>query len=106
MFRIEVDPQQGATMADAPALQAAFVRTQVAGARVLEQRRRPLAGSPASETMASAPFQGRPVLMDMIFTIHNGRCYTVTLMTTPQTAVADLKTFGGILSTLRWSRPQ
>lgn len=103
LFRVEVDPQRKATMRNAAAMQVAFVQQQVGGFHVLAQRQRKVAGSPASETAASGPFQGQPVIMDMIFTIHAGRIYTITLMTTPRTQRPDLKTFERILGTLRWS---
>ena len=105
LFRVEVDPQRKATMRNAEAMQALFIQRQVAGFRVLAQRRRPVAGSPASETAATGPFQGQPVIMDMIFTIHAGRIYTITLMTTPKTQRPDLKTFDHILASLQWTQP-
>lgn len=103
LFRVEVDPQRFGTMRNAGAMQALFVQKRVAGFRVLAQRRRQVAGSPASETAAKGPFQGQPVILDMIYTIHAGRIYTITLMTTPRTQRPDLKTFERILGTLRWS---
>jgi hypothetical protein len=104
LFRVEVDPQRAATMQTAAAMQAAFIQRKMPGYRVLGQRRRHVAGSPASETATTGPYQGQPVILDMILTIHGGRNYTITLITTPKTVRADLKTFEHILSTLRWTK--
>lgn len=103
LFRVEVDPQRQATMQNAEAMQALFIQKQVGNFRVLAQRQRRVAGSPSSETAAIGPFQGQTVIMDMIYTIHAGRIYTITLMTTPRTQRPDLKTFERILGTLQWS---
>lgn len=104
LFRVEVDPQRRASMQGAEAMQAAFIRGRMAGFRVVAQRLRRVAGSPASETAAGGPYQGQPVLLDMIYTIHAGRVYTITLMTTPKTLKTDLGTFDHILGTLRWTQ--
>lgn len=102
LFRVEVDPQGRATMKDAEAMQARFVQQTVPGFRVLQQRMRSVSGSSASETAAVGTFQGRPMLLDMIYTIHAGRGYTLTLMTPPTAMKTNLKTFANILNTLRW----
>ena len=103
VFRMEVDPQSLATMRNAEAMQTPSVQKKVAGFHVLAQRRRQVAGSLASETAAGGPWQGQPVILDMIYMIRAGRTYTITLMTTPRTQRLDLKTFKHILDTLRWS---
>ena len=103
LFRVEVDPQRRATMQNAEGMQAAFIQGKMAGFRIVQQRLRRVAGSPASETAAVGPFQGQQVLLDMIYTIHAGRVYTITLMTTPKTLKADLSTFTRILGTLHWA---
>ncbi len=103
VFRVEVDPQRRATMRNAEAMQAAFIQGKMAGFRVVQQRLRTVAGSPASETAAVGPFRGQRVIVDMIYTIHAHRVYTVTLMTTPRTLKADVGTFTRILGTLHWT---
>ncbi len=103
LFRIEVDPQRQATMQNAEAMQAAFLQAKVPGFHLAAQRLRRVAGSPASETAAGGMFEDQQVMMDMIYTIHAGRIYTISLMTTPKTVKADLKTFEHILGTLRWT---
>jgi hypothetical protein len=103
LFRVEVDPQRLATMRNAEAMQAAFIQGKMAGFRVVQQRLRTVAGSPASETAAVGPFGGQRVIVDMIYTIHAHRVYTITLMTTPRTLKADVGMFMRILGTLHWT---
>ncbi len=103
VFRMEVDPQGRATVQSAEAMQAAFIQKKVPGFRIIEQRLWHVAGSPASETAAGGSFQGQMVIMDLLYTIHSGKGYTMTLITTPKREQEDMKTFTHILNTLRWT---
>lgn len=103
VFRIEVDPQGKATPETAPAMQSLFLGQKMPGFRRLAQRPRRVAGVSGSETAAEGMFKGWRVVLNMIYVIHAGRGYTLTLITPRGEEQADGATFDRILGTLHWT---
>jgi len=105
MFRVEVDPQGKATMESVPTLFRMFVSTHFPSFRQADQTLCVLHGVETMQTRGWATFQGKNMWIDMLFTITNGKNYTITLLTPADKAKPSEAAYCKIITSLRWTKP-